>query len=840
MTTSSTPTYGATATTTTVASAARSSSGNENDNNGNTTNDNGNDNVDVETGVSFPPVVDLFDLNTQGLTANGNNWMGIGTETGTPDDAGVDPENVVELATLILPKEAAEDGLEVGDGAKVVLEAEQSTVDNIIDSSAPDARVTAVVDLEVLGALVGENDMEALIADLRHDEEDDGVDQNDEASNAGTSYHSGARRRGDSIEDERQSLVSISSRSTKSPVAVYDRVTLEADPFIETLAESLAETEHDERASLVAPTLPTIFESKSDMDLAAQEFAETTAAAAAAATTTASENDRDANIVQDAAATKMDDDNHFAHDAFLLNIPTESADGDVKDHFVLALPEIRADSDESVASTISQHSQEEQFPILQRAWTFLSEDLHLPSDIVSIQLEAHLDVAPVDDAGTVTGTVAGTIAGSLKAEPSVVASSIGGDTFTVRQAAELNLEVVVKREVPVVGYLILISGLVALSSVGAALDLQTGPSALMKTLWRFIATSSVLSPLVVKSFYTDGLPDLTRRQLLMLPCAAAAYTYMVAAFVVALEMTTLANAFVLSNMTSLVIIFGRSVLGLPVLKMEGAGAVIGFTGAAVCAQAAIPPPSESDIGVLETTSTTDDATEAMIGNVIAFSASFGTAIYLIFAKSLRTSMDIFVFMFSIMSIGALCTILYMLASGEVISWDMHPDHGLFGWLRWELDRLPLELFMAIVCNCIGTTGYIAVMKYFEPIVPASAMLMEPVVGSLLGVLARTSAMPGLQTWIGDAIVAGGTFLVIYSGAKKTEKIDATEALRPSAGGGDDASAVVSLLKSVKSGQSRPRKPSDDLGGTGGGVGGSASTTSESAFASGNTKVVWEG
>jgi drug/metabolite transporter (DMT)-like permease len=597
-------------------------------------------------------------------------------------------------------------------------------------------------------------------------------------------------------------------------VTLYDRVSLEADPFIETLAGTFVENEaRHASSSHGAPPLPTIFESTSASDLAATADL---ALDDVLGTQTEAASDQEHHVVQEAAATRTDNDNHIAHDAFLLNIPSESADGEMTDHFVLALPEIHADSDESVASTMSQVS-EQPFPILQKAWSFLSEDLFLPSDIVSIQLEAHLESAVGD---------VGTVASSIKGEPSIVASTIGGGTFAILQAAELNLEVVVKRQVPVIGYIILISGLVALASVGAALDLQSGPSPLMKTLWRFNATSIVLSPLVVKSFCVDGLPDLTRRQVYMLPCAGAAYAYMCAAFVVALDMTTMANAFVLSNMTSLVIIFGRVLFRLPVLQMEGAGAIIGFTGAFICAQAA-PLPAESGDGGLQTNF--DDASIVMLGNAIALSASFGTAVYLIFAKSLRTSMDIFVFMFSIMSIAAICLLLYMVTSGEFFTWDMHPNHGIFGWLRLEHDRLFLDLYMAIICNCIGTTGYIAVMKYFEPIVPASVMLMEPVVGSLLGVLAGTATMPGAQTWIGDAIVAAGTFLVIYSGAKKTEKIDAAEALRPSTVGGDDASTMVSLLKSVKSGQSKQRKLSEDQTGI---VSIPGSTKSV-------TKVIWE-
>ena len=82
---------------------------------------------------------------------------------------------------------------------------------------------------------------------------------------------------------------------------------------------------------------------------------------------------------------------------------------------------------------------------------------------------------------------------------------------------------------------------------------------------------------------------------------------------------------------------------------------------------------------------------------------------------------------------------------------------------------------------------------------ATVMLLEPVVGALLGVAAGTAAMPGLQVWLGDLVVAGGTFMVIYAGASKKETIDATEALRTRVDavplGGDDLESRTSLLKS---------------------------------------------
>jgi hypothetical protein len=68
------------------------------------------------------------------------------------------------------------------------------------------------------------------------------------------------------------------------------------------------------------------------------------------------------------------------------------------------------------------------------------------------------------------------------------------------------------------------------------------------------------------------------------------------------------------------------------------------------------------------------------------------------------------------------------------------------------------------------------MKYFDPVVVSMVMLMEPIIASLMGAVAGVSTLPGSMTWAGDAVVVVGSILVILSGSKKTDTIDATTAL----------------------------------------------------------------
>jgi hypothetical protein len=55
-------------------------------------------------------------------------------------------------------------------------------------------------------------------------------------------------------------------------------------------------------------------------------------------------------------------------------------------------------------------------------------------------------------------------------------------------------------------------------------------------------------------------------------------------------------------------------------------------------------------------------------------------------------------------------------------------------------------------------------------------------------------LPGIQTWIGDGVVTIGIFLVIWSGARTTETIDATEALLQIGDNSDNSIGGVPLLK----------------------------------------------
>ena len=106
--------------------------------------------------------------------------------------------------------------------------------------------------------------------------------------------------------------------------------------------------------------------------------------------------------------------------------------------------------------------------------------------------------------------------------------------------------------------------------------------------------------------------------------------------------------------------------------------------------------------------------------------------------------------------------------GDVVTFDLHPSHGLWGWMLFDSDRLPLELAMVLVCNCFGTMGYVRAMQYFDSLVISSAALAEPVVAELIAFGFGVGSLPGFQGWVGNFLVALGTFGVIFEDCNRNK------------------------------------------------------------------------
>jgi len=318
--------------------------------------------------------------------------------------------------------------------------------------------------------------------------------------------------------------------------------------------------------------------------------------------------------------------------------------------------------------------------------------------------------------------------------------------------------------VPLSAYILLSSAVISLSSIGPFLDLQIGVGAMLKMFWRMSATALILSPAAIYAMiYKSGMPRLTKAQWVTFTLAAACYTVLCNGFVLALDYTTVGNAVILSNSQALLLLLGKVFVGAPIQLLEAGGAILAFGGALLCSKDSNDNSSSSGEDSLNSGST-------LYGDLLAIASALGGVGYLIFAKTIRPHMNLFVFIFSTMLLGSIFTALFMILTEMSYSFDRNIDTGFFGWMNIsEFDRLPLELVTVVVCNLMGTMGYVRAMKDFDNLIISVAALMEPVVATFIAYGFHVGSLPGMNGWIGNALVALGTFGVVFPTATDKHK-----------------------------------------------------------------------
>uniref|UniRef100_K3WKZ0 EamA domain-containing protein n=1 Tax=Globisporangium ultimum (strain ATCC 200006 / CBS 805.95 / DAOM BR144) TaxID=431595 RepID=K3WKZ0_GLOUD len=360
------------------------------------------------------------------------------------------------------------------------------------------------------------------------------------------------------------------------------------------------------------------------------------------------------------------------------------------------------------------------------------------------------------------------------------------ETVELKNGA-LELQVRVKRQVPIVGYILLLASLLTISSLGPALDMQKHVDPFMKLLWRSMASVLVFFPLAAWSIYEDGLPRFTTRTAFLFLLCSLSYSVFMMTFLWALNHTSIGHAYIFNNCHSLIMVIGRLLLGQYVSQFEGLGTGIGIIGGTIT--------TLDHSAMTAGTGSTTIAEVSLAGDLVALLGAVGGVFYLISAKKLRVEMNVSVLLTGVFLVSGL--LHFPVFSLLEIPFEFSTDDtiGIFGWVRST--RIVTELYIVLVCTLIGTLGYLSVMKYFDPIVVSVVMLMEPILASMMGVAVGVDVVPGYFTIGGSILIILGTALVIVSNASRTESIDATEAM---------STTSAALPKGLSSTNAALRKP----------------------------------
>jgi drug/metabolite transporter (DMT)-like permease len=246
---------------------------------------------------------------------------------------------------------------------------------------------------------------------------------------------------------------------------------------------------------------------------------------------------------------------------------------------------------------------------------------------------------------------------------------------------------------PIFQFMMLLGAVVAISSNSTGLHMLDGVHPPMKLYWRMTASYCALAPMAIRYFIKDGFPELSFSTWLTFVAAVLGYSLQNCLFYSSLDYTTIGNAVIYGNSQALLLIIGKACVGERIHVLEGWGVFVAFTGAILCSKDS------------ESTSREANLSNAMFGDLMALASAVAGVGYLTFAKAVRPHMSVTLFIWSVMFVGSFVLLAFMhFDSSETVEWNMNPYNGVFGWLN--LHRLPVLMYLAVVCNMIGTMGFV--------------------------------------------------------------------------------------------------------------------------------------
>ena len=153
----------------------------------------------------------------------------------------------------------------------------------------------------------------------------------------------------------------------------------------------------------------------------------------------------------------------------------------------------------------------------------------------------------------------------------------------------------------------------------------------------------------------------------------------------AIDYTTVANATILTNSQSVLLVAAKLVTGHQVVFLEGFGVLVAFLGGLLAAREAAGDEDAPAQGWW-----------SVWGDCLGLISSIGGIGYIVLGKSLRAHFPVLLFMVLNMLTASFIILVWMWMTGKDTSWDMDTTHGVFGWMDLQFDRLPLEIMTVFV------------------------------------------------------------------------------------------------------------------------------------------------
>ena len=302
----------------------------------------------------------------------------------------------------------------------------------------------------------------------------------------------------------------------------------------------------------------------------------------------------------------------------------------------------------------------------------------------------------------------------------------------------------------VLTWIILGAALLGVSSGGALLQSFGDVPPLLRASWRLQATTVLLLPLAVLDWGREGAPWTSReegRSDLVLVLASGLFLALhFGAWTASLDRTTLTHSLLFVTAHPLVVLVGSAVLLafgreiIPPGRRGWAGGLLGLVGASLT--------------LLDVGDATGGQEVTLFGDVLAFLGAVFVVGYLAAGRVLRARWPVFLYA---AVVTGLASVLLAVGSGAAETGAI-AGHGIVGWIG--PDWLAGFLLLAFLAGLVGHTGLNHCLKTMTPLTISVTLTLEPVVGSIIGLVAFGTGVPGPATMLGGLIMLAGLLLVV--------------------------------------------------------------------------------
>lgn len=266
-------------------------------------------------------------------------------------------------------------------------------------------------------------------------------------------------------------------------------------------------------------------------------------------------------------------------------------------------------------------------------------------------------------------------------------------------------------------------------------------SPLLRAAWRLQATSLVLLPFFIWQIRKESFDWNRSVSWIVLGSGVCLWIHF-GSWVWSLDNTSLTHSLLFVTAHPLIIVMGMIGLRMAPHRWEIWGAIIGVIGAILAVQ---------DAG-------TGDVT--LVGDAAAFLGAIAIVGYLAAGRILRSerNMPLFIYAFPVTAIAALFLTLHaMFAEGVSVN-SVIVETSVFGWT--DAAWIFLVGYLAIGPGLAGHTGINASLKWLPPLVISVSVVIEPLLGGLLGWVIGVESVPNIWTWIGGPFMIAGMVMAI--------------------------------------------------------------------------------